>query len=65
MSERANVMFRVSKLVPARMTSRYFICNPEKGYPVFPECATWWQWRGRVFRHHREAAFEWAHSKGW
>jgi len=53
---------RLSKLIPVRMTSRYrfrmgyWPANALQG-GGFPERATWWQWRGRVWAHHRRADF--------
>lgn len=39
-------LYRLSKIVPVRMSSRYMLCDRSEG-------ATWWQWRGRVFCHRR------------
>lgn len=38
------MLYRLSKVVPVRMHSTY---GTEDG----PESASWWQWRGRIFRH--------------
>jgi hypothetical protein len=41
-------MYRLSKLIPVRMRSTYGV---ELGDDQWTETATWWQWRGRIFRH--------------
>lgn len=48
---------RLSKLIPVRMTSRYGVVAtaPDGASTETRERATWWQWRGRVFRHRRVA----------
>lgn len=47
---------RLSRLIPVRMTSTYGVryTDPMTGrqWPGV-ERATWWQWRGRRWRHRR------------
>lgn len=42
-------LYAFSKFIPMPMQSCYMVTNDEGTYE--PECATWWQWRGRVFKH--------------
>lgn len=45
--------YYLSRVVPVRMSSVYGI--PQ--HPTRPERATWWQWRGRVYRYERRVLF--------
>lgn len=42
-------LYTFSKVVPMPMQSCYSVTNSKGVYE--PECATWWQWRGRVWNH--------------
>lgn len=37
-------MYRLSKLIPVHFTTRYRIGETRM-------TSSWWQWRGRIFRH--------------
>ena len=58
--------FRLSKCIPVRMVSRYQFRKaywPDNSW--FPERATWWQWRGHIWAHHRTADFaQWFAAPG-
>jgi hypothetical protein len=42
-------LYGLSKFVPVPMKSCYTVSTTGDNYQ--PECATWWQWRGRVWNH--------------
>ena len=42
-------MRRLSMIVPVHFTSAYR--RSHDGGPFEPEFASWWQWRGRIWRH--------------
>lgn len=44
------MLYRLSKLIPVRFTSRYRVTGDLENVH---ERSTWWQWRGRIFRHRR------------
>lgn len=43
-------MYKLSKIIPVPMNSCYE-SNRNDGMGYQPECASWWQWRGRVWKH--------------
>lgn len=42
------VLYRLSQLIPVPMRSNYAVVS---GQVRIPQLSTWWQWRGRVYRH--------------
>jgi hypothetical protein len=44
------MLYRLSFLIPVRMRSTYGRSNDD-GLTYRDERATWWQFRGRIFRH--------------
>ncbi len=47
-------MYTLSKIIPIPMKSCYGVENPteyEQNLGVTRECATWWQWRGKIYNH--------------
>jgi hypothetical protein len=54
------MLYLLSKVVPVRMASTYGVIVESAPESVsvsgaVRERATWWQWRGRIWRHRREA----------
>ncbi len=47
------MLYRLSWLVPIRFRSTYRSEYHDDGV-MLDERATWWQWRGRVWRHRRQ-----------
>jgi hypothetical protein len=50
------MLYALSKLIPVRMTSTYGVGYGDHDTTPTTERATWWQWRGHVYRHRRFAA---------
>jgi hypothetical protein len=44
------MLYRLSKLIPVRMRSTYFAGGDDDAEWA-KERASWWQWRGHIFRH--------------
>lgn len=44
------MLYRLSKFIPIHFRSTYGV---EDAGVASTEAATWWQWRGRVWGHHR------------
>lgn len=47
------MLYLLSKLIPVPMRSTYGVVNADGADPGH-EYATWWQWRGRIWRHRTE-----------
>lgn len=45
--------YRLSKLIPIRFTSTYRTSDPNGLNQTWRERATWWQWRDRIWAHHK------------
>ena len=44
-------LYAFSKVLPMPMQSCYSVSTDGPAGEYAPECATWWQWRGRVWNH--------------
>lgn len=49
------MLYLLSKIIPMRFTSTYGVCDGDV-VAAGTERASWWQWRGHVWRHRRMAA---------